>query len=150
MSPCIHVSMSSCLHVFMSSCLHVFMSSCLHVFMSPCLHVSMYPCIHVSMSPCLHASMSPFPQVSMSPCLHFFTFPEFSKRKTEQMETELTENGKLPCVYCKRKRKTDFCFLGRPTANGNRRLLFQQMCPSMEVSSRSKQQKIAAEVNRRS
>ncbi len=31
----------------------------------------------------------------------------------------------------KRKRKTEVFFLGRQTINGNRRLLFQQTCPSL-------------------
>ncbi len=42
-------------------------------------------------------------------------------------------NGKLPFVFC--KRKTEVCFLGRQTINGNWCLLYQQMCPYMEISS---------------
>jgi hypothetical protein len=41
---------------------------------------------------------------------------------------------KLPFVYCKRNGKRMFVFLGRQTINGNRRLLFQQTCPSMPIS----------------
>ncbi len=47
------------------------------------------------------------------------------------------ENGtkrkrQLPCVFCKQK-KRKFVFLGGQTINSNRRLLFQQMCPSMAM-----------------
>ncbi len=61
--------------------------------------------------------------------------------------TENENNGKqqFPFVSCKQKtetanfsfftangkRKWNFVFLGRQTINGNRRLLFQQTCPSM-------------------
>jgi hypothetical protein len=40
-------------------------------------------------------------------------------------------NSKLPFLSCKRKQK--FVFLGLQSINGNRRLLFQQMCPSMHL-----------------
>ncbi len=91
MSPCLHVSSSQCLYSI-SPCFDVSVS------MSPCFHVSisMFPCLNVSMSPCLFVSLS------MSPhsCI-------------PQMKTKLLENGngKLPFVCCKRKRKTDVCFL---------------------------------------
>jgi hypothetical protein len=114
------------------------MSLCLHVSMSTSLHVSksMSPCLHVTMSPCLH--------VSMSICLHVYVsmFQEFPKRKTE-----LNRKRQFPFVCYKRKTETAnfhlfaanengkrrFVILGRQTINGNRRLLFQQTCPSMPI-----------------
>ncbi len=130
-SPCpcinVHVSMSMypcpCVSVFMSPFLHVPMYH-VYVSMTPCLQVSMFPCFHVSMSPWSHVSVFPWLFVSMSPCFHVSMFLEFRKRKTELKENRnfclFAANGKLPFVCCKRKRK-----------NGNRRLLFQQTCPSM-------------------
>jgi hypothetical protein len=67
--------------------------------------------------------------------------PEFRKRKTELMK-----NGNFHWfVCCKQKKemansclfaangngKRKFVFLSRQTINGNRRLVFQQTCPSM-------------------
>ncbi len=42
-------------------------------------------------------------------------------------------NGNGKCLFncCKRKLKTEVCFLGWQTINGKRRLLFQEMCSSM-------------------
>jgi hypothetical protein len=65
-------------------------------------------------------------------------FLEFRKRKTELTENgnfrlfAENGNGKLPFVCLKRKRK--LVFLGRQMINGNRRVLFQQTCPSMYLS----------------
>ncbi len=46
------------------------------------------------------------------------------------LQTE-DRNGKLQFVCCKQKRKTEVLFLGRQMTNSSRRLLFQQMYPSM-------------------
>jgi hypothetical protein len=64
--------------------------------------------------------------------------PEFRK-----LDTELTEmatsvcflqpekgKGKLRLFSSNGNGKWKFVFLGQQTINGNRRLLFQQMCPS--------------------
>ncbi len=135
-----NVSMSPCLHVPLSRCLHVSMSLSLHVSMSPYHHVSMPLCVHVSLSPCCHVSMYPCLYVSMSPCLHIHvsTFPEYRKQNYVMekgnfllfLQTE-NWNRKLSFICCKWKRM--FVFLGRQTINGNRQLLFQQTCPSLEV-----------------
>ncbi len=92
-------------------CLHVSMSPYLHVFMSPC------PCLHVFMSPC--------------PCLRVFWTP-------------LEENGNLCCerktetanfrLFAANEQKRKVVFLGRQMINGNQRLLFQKMCPSVSTS----------------
>jgi hypothetical protein len=124
----VFMSMSPC------PCLHVQVSRPLCL----CLHVSMTPCFHVSCL-CFHVSMSP------SPCLCVSMFAEFRN-------TENRTNGKrqLPFVCCKREmemtdfrlfaangnRKWKFVFLFRQTINGNRRLLFQQTCPSMGSTSK--------------
>jgi hypothetical protein len=63
--------------------------------------------------------------------------PEFRKRKTELMKNGScslkTEkgNGKLLIVAANGNGKWKFVFLSRQTINGNRRLVFQQMGPSM-------------------
>jgi hypothetical protein len=102
-----------------------------------CLHVlvSIPQCLHVSMSPSLHVSIS---------CLHVFvsTFLEFRIRETELKEKQqllfvsVNRNGnsKLQFVCCKRKWKTDVCFLGRQIINGSQQSLIQQKCPSMLVT----------------
>ncbi len=101
------------------------------------------------MSPCLHVSMSPFSMfffscLHVSSCLHVNVamFQKYCKGKTEQ-----TENSNFPFFAAngKRKRQTSICllqtetengsqkffFLGRQKINSNRRLLFQQTCPSI-------------------
>ncbi len=62
------------------------------------------------------------------------------------METELIPNSnfrlfavsrkqkrKTSVFCCKKKHKTKVVFLGRQTINGDRQLLFQQMCPTMPI-----------------
>ncbi len=107
----------------MFKCLHLNVS--ISILPSPCHH------LHVTIS----TSPSPSPYVSLSMTLRFrnSTNGKRNWRKTAasvyflQMENG---NGKPRFVCCKWKQT--FVFLGRQMINGNRRLLFQHMCPSME------------------
>ncbi len=75
------------------------------------VYFSMFQCFHVSMSQCF--------QVSIFPCLnlHVSMFKSQTENGTKEngnfhllLQTE-NENGKLPFVCCKRKRKTEVCFV---------------------------------------
>jgi hypothetical protein len=82
--------------------------------------------------------------MSSSPCLHVSQCFQNSANK----KPELTENRnfRLFAANTKGKRQTSICllqmetenwkfvFIGRQTINSNRRLLFQQTCPSLEIS----------------
>ncbi len=77
------------------------------------------------------------------PCLPVSTFMSLCMSPCLQTESRTKRKRQLLFVSCKRKiEMTNFClfaangnakflFLGRQILNGNRRLLFQKMCPSM-------------------
>jgi hypothetical protein len=69
-------------------------------------------------------------------------FPEFRTWKIELMDNgnfrlvAANRNGKRPFFDCKWKQKQKFVFLCWLTLNGNRQLLFQQTCPSMQKTNK--------------
>ncbi len=87
------------------------------------MSMSLCPCFRVILSPCIH--------------VHVSTFPKFRKRKTELTENGnfvrfmQTETANFSSSVANGNGKRTFVFLGRPTTNGKRRMLFQKTCPSM-------------------
>ncbi len=123
----------------MENCLGFWFPFDVSMNLCPCLHVtniSLFLHVSMCMSPFFHVSI----HVSMSPCLHV--------PRIRQAQNGTNEKRQLLFVGCKQKMETEnfrlfaenrnikgkFVFLGRQTMNGNRRLLFQQTCPSMPLS----------------